>query len=167
MNDRRQWFKDRIGKRVFRNRNGCSCSVCEGVYQNGSIVDDEYWNYDCETEGEYNADGFPLQYFDTKEEAIQFTTQNASQLMSIFWQGIKDEYKGRDLALVDLYNHLNKLVQEKDFISLNYFLIFATGDTDTDRLTHIANVLRPAKDNLTQWQQFHSEAIKICAHIPS
>jgi hypothetical protein len=38
---RRQWFLDRIGKRVFRKPNGCSCATCEKITKEGLIIADE------------------------------------------------------------------------------------------------------------------------------
>ena len=37
---RLQWFKDRIGKRVYRASNGCDCPTCENIAKNGLIVAD-------------------------------------------------------------------------------------------------------------------------------
>lgn len=36
-----QWFIDRIGKRVFRDKNLCNCGVCKNVFQNGLIITDK------------------------------------------------------------------------------------------------------------------------------
>ena len=36
------WFKQRIGKRVFRTESSCKCDICNKVYENGLIVMDEY-----------------------------------------------------------------------------------------------------------------------------
>ena len=42
-----QWFKDRIGKVVYRNaETSCKCKVCKRVYEKGlSISDDLHANY--------------------------------------------------------------------------------------------------------------------------
>jgi hypothetical protein len=75
--DRKQWFLDRIGKRIFRNGSGCSCNVCANVYENGLIIRDAYHaEYLCDIEGEYNHEGYPLEYFDTKEEVTSFENEH-------------------------------------------------------------------------------------------
>jgi len=38
---RRKWFLERIGKRVFREKNGCDCKICEKNTKNGIIILDE------------------------------------------------------------------------------------------------------------------------------
>lgn len=63
--EREQWFIDRIGKRIFRNATTCSCSICADVAKNGIIVHDEYHAiYLCDTEADYAADDFELNYRD-------------------------------------------------------------------------------------------------------
>jgi len=70
---REQWFIDRIGKVVYRNRDGCTCPVCEEVYQHGLHITDEYHAlYVAEIEAVYNIEGHPLKYFDTKNEVTEF-----------------------------------------------------------------------------------------------
>jgi len=37
-----RWFLNRIGKRIYRDKQGGSCcDICEDVYQNGLIVKDK------------------------------------------------------------------------------------------------------------------------------
>jgi hypothetical protein len=51
--ERGKWFQDRIGKRIYRNKNSCDCKTCEIVYKNGLIISDEnHASYlqDCEAE---------------------------------------------------------------------------------------------------------------------
>jgi hypothetical protein len=36
--ERKQWFLDRAGKRVFRESNGCTCGVCEHNQKNGVVI---------------------------------------------------------------------------------------------------------------------------------
>jgi len=36
-----RWFKERIGKRVFRNETSCKCSFCTFNQKNGLIIKDE------------------------------------------------------------------------------------------------------------------------------
>jgi len=35
------WFTNRIGKRIFRDTNFCSCADCKEVFEKGLIVRDE------------------------------------------------------------------------------------------------------------------------------
>jgi hypothetical protein len=78
---REQWFIDRIGKTVYRNKTSCDCSICTKNYKNGLIIKDKdhaIYLYDCECE--YNIEGNPLKYFDTKEERDKFElTLNANK----------------------------------------------------------------------------------------
>lgn len=48
------WFKERIGKRVYRKANTCNCGICEHVTNNGLIIADEQhaWYLDAMAEGE-------------------------------------------------------------------------------------------------------------------
>ena len=46
-----QWFKDRIGKRVFRTASTCPCEICRKVEDVGLVVEDELhanYLYDCQ-----------------------------------------------------------------------------------------------------------------------
>ena len=55
-----KWFKDRIGKRVFRTQSKCQCEVCKKVGEIGLIIDDDFhaqYLYDCQNE-------LGLYYFD-------------------------------------------------------------------------------------------------------
>lgn len=70
---RLQWFIDRIGKRVYRNKTSCECQPCAEVYANGLIINDElHADYLCDLEGLSNYEGRPLGYFDTIEERDEF-----------------------------------------------------------------------------------------------
>lgn len=74
--ERKQWFIDRIGKRVFRNRNTCDCEICEKTYTEGLIICDlQHACYLYDVECEYNREGIKIKYFDTKKEAEQFETK--------------------------------------------------------------------------------------------
>jgi hypothetical protein len=35
------WFKERVGKKVFRNESSCKCIVCTFNFKNGLIISDE------------------------------------------------------------------------------------------------------------------------------
>lgn len=57
-----QWFKDRIGKRVYRKNNVCKCPICLDAFENGLIIKDEdhaYYLRDIQNE-------LGLTYQDTK-----------------------------------------------------------------------------------------------------
>ena len=52
--ERQQWFKDRIGKRVFRNAVSCPCNTCTRVEKKGLIINDEMHAESlCDWEGIY------------------------------------------------------------------------------------------------------------------
>lgn len=56
------WFLQRIGKRVFRNDNGCGCETCKDVSRNGIVIKSEiHAKYLQSVQGEMS-----LQYSDTK-----------------------------------------------------------------------------------------------------
>lgn len=62
--NRKQWFLDRIGKRVYRTKGSCDCPVCISVELNGLIISDNLhacYLYDCERE-------LGLKYYDSLEE---------------------------------------------------------------------------------------------------
>lgn len=40
MNDK-EWFLDRIGKRIYRDETSCKCSTCKEITEKGLIVTDE------------------------------------------------------------------------------------------------------------------------------
>lgn len=49
--ERRQWFLDRIGKRVYRESNGCPCDTCKNITKEGLEIYDEshaLYLHDCE-----------------------------------------------------------------------------------------------------------------------
>jgi len=78
--ERSQWFLDRIGKVVFRNKTTCQCATCNDVYENGLIIHDEmHADYLQNCEAEYTVEGYPLQYFDTRQEAIEFESQTKNK----------------------------------------------------------------------------------------
>ena len=74
--ERKQWFIDRIGKRVYRNRTSCGCETCKQVLDVGLMIHDmEHAIYLCDVEYSYNAEGSKLKYFDTKEEVLKFENE--------------------------------------------------------------------------------------------
>lgn len=73
--NRKRWFKDRIGKRVFRNNTNC-CEHCKFVYENGIIITDNFYaGYLFDIETEFTMDGYTTRYFDTREEMLEFENQ--------------------------------------------------------------------------------------------
>jgi hypothetical protein len=57
-----QWFKDRVGKKVYRTKSTCNCMVCYDVFMNGLVIADEFhanYLFDCQNE-------LDLYYFDEK-----------------------------------------------------------------------------------------------------
>lgn len=71
--DRKQWFVDRIGKTVYRNKVSCDCKICDNAYEYGVFISDFVhadYLYCCESE--YTIEGIPLKYFDTIIERDQF-----------------------------------------------------------------------------------------------
>lgn len=68
-----EWFKDRVGKRIFRTESTCTCEVCKKVYEVGLIVVDMFhaqYLYDCQN-------SLGLFYFDKTE-----TDENSSRVYS-------------------------------------------------------------------------------------
>lgn len=58
----KQWFIDRVDKRVFRTESKCKCDTCKHVAENGLVIFDELhaqYLYDCQNE-------MGLYYFDKK-----------------------------------------------------------------------------------------------------
>jgi hypothetical protein len=48
-----KWFKDRVGKRIYRENNICDCGLCKGVHVNGLVITDELhaqYLFDCQNE---------------------------------------------------------------------------------------------------------------------
>ncbi len=71
--ERNQWFLDRVGKRVYRNKTTCDCLTCENVYKKGIVITDETdANYLHSIEVDFTASGDPTHYFDTIEERDTF-----------------------------------------------------------------------------------------------
>lgn len=71
---RKQWFIDRIGKRVFRNATTCTCGVCKNVENEGLVIFDKmHADYLCDVEGCSAEEPIHLiRYFDTMDEAKAF-----------------------------------------------------------------------------------------------
>jgi len=77
LTEREQWFQHRIGKVVYRPDNKCTCGVCKNIYLHGLIiVDKNHASYLYDMELCYTADGIPMRYFDSRQEALDFENQN-------------------------------------------------------------------------------------------
>lgn len=77
LSPREEWLRSKVGQIVYRPDTGCTCEVCKHVYLNGLMVEDEYHaDYLAEMECCYSRDGWPMQYFDNKAEAIEFEKNN-------------------------------------------------------------------------------------------
>ena len=56
MSNDKQWFIDRIGKRVYRDKYTCECKICMDVFENGLIIKNEMhatYLYDVQHELQY------------------------------------------------------------------------------------------------------------------
>jgi hypothetical protein len=61
------WFKDRIGKRIYRDATTCKCHTCNDIVENGMIIHDEFHaDYIAEWDALYKMDGVDLRYRDKK-----------------------------------------------------------------------------------------------------
>lgn len=59
------WFKNRIGKRIYRDANTCKCKDCADVVKGGIIVENEqHAEYIYDTQCEFYHDGVDLNYRD-------------------------------------------------------------------------------------------------------
>lgn len=73
ISERGKWFRERVGRVVWRTDTGCLCEVCKGVYANGVKIEDvRHAGYLQDLEADYAAGGDVLRYFDTKEERDVF-----------------------------------------------------------------------------------------------
>jgi hypothetical protein len=60
----KDWFVERIGERIYRDSNGCDCSVCKSIEIHGLVIHDELhaqYLYDCQNE-------IGINYYETKKE---------------------------------------------------------------------------------------------------
>ena len=61
-----EWFKSKIGKRIYRDVSTCTCHTCRDVEKNGIIVlDEEHAQYLADISGDFAYEGHPLNYRDT------------------------------------------------------------------------------------------------------
>jgi hypothetical protein len=65
----KEWFIERIGKRIFRNDNFCGakCKTCKIITENGLVIADEtHASYLFEVQNDYRSEGIILDYRDEK-----------------------------------------------------------------------------------------------------
>ena len=68
MSDRKQWFIDRIGKRIYRDLDTCGCKHCADVVANGLVIHDEFHaGYLADVEAAAESEEVHLNYRDTLE----------------------------------------------------------------------------------------------------
>lgn len=71
--ERKQFFLKKVGDVLWRSKTDCTCESCMRVYKEGIHVDNEQqalYLYDYESVTA--VDGFPVKYFETKEERDNF-----------------------------------------------------------------------------------------------
>ena len=72
---RKQWFIDRIGKRVFRPAGTCECKTCRRIEGEGLVIEDKcHAEYLLDVEGcsGMSEGEMPWRYFDTPEEVVAY-----------------------------------------------------------------------------------------------
>lgn len=71
--NRLNWFKSRVGKRIYRSKGSCTCELCKEVHKHGIIVEDEtHAQYLCDVEGDMLGEGINMKYFDTVKEVKEY-----------------------------------------------------------------------------------------------
>lgn len=77
LSEREIWLRSKIGSKVYRPKNLCTCDPCKEVYENGVDIPDIYHaDYLSEMEAIYSKEGIPMKYFETREEALEFEKKN-------------------------------------------------------------------------------------------
>lgn len=62
-----KWFKQRIGKIIYRDSDGCDCPTCERIVENGlKIHDEQHTEYVFDIQNEWAQKGIILNYRDEK-----------------------------------------------------------------------------------------------------
>ncbi len=71
--DRRQWFLERAGKVVYRNRTTCPCIICAEIYEEGLTIKDELQaKILSDWENVHEGGVESIRYFDTLEERDEY-----------------------------------------------------------------------------------------------
>lgn len=77
LSPREEWLLLRVGKIVYRPQTSCPCPICRDVYEKGVLITDEWHaTHLADWETLYSLEDIPMQYFDTREEAIEFEKNN-------------------------------------------------------------------------------------------
>lgn len=64
-----EWFKERIGKRIYRDPDSCECATCKEVVENGLvIINEQHANYVYDTQNDFAACGTFLNYREATDE---------------------------------------------------------------------------------------------------
>lgn len=67
--ERYKWFQSKVGSTLYRSANGCSCLHCLKAQEYGIFVTDkQHASYLYDFECDYNREGTPLRYFDSRQE---------------------------------------------------------------------------------------------------
>jgi len=67
MEKTKDWFLERIGKRIYRDKSSCLCHTCEEVSENGLVVNDEmHATFLFDVQNDFAAEGVYFNYRDTK-----------------------------------------------------------------------------------------------------
>ncbi len=63
----KQWFIDRIGKRIYRDVSTCTCNTCKEIEENGLVIfDEQHADYLADIDEEFGSDGYYMNYRDNK-----------------------------------------------------------------------------------------------------
>lgn len=61
------WFKTRVGRKIYRDPSGCSCGDCAHIVECGLIIHNkDHAQYLYEMQGNYAREGIKLNYRDKK-----------------------------------------------------------------------------------------------------
>jgi hypothetical protein len=72
----KQWFRDRIGKIVFRTTLDCDCQICKKIYESGLYITDMlHADYVHMVSNEIG-----IMYFDTAKERDEYEANNSKRL---------------------------------------------------------------------------------------
>lgn len=62
-----EWFKERIGKRIYRDADGCKCLSCARIVEEGLVIhSEEHAEYVYDNQNDFGAEGIKLNYRDEK-----------------------------------------------------------------------------------------------------
>lgn len=63
----KEWFIERIGKKIYRDDQGCPCHLCwEGTIMGFKVSDNVHAQYLAEVDAEYGFEGIYSNYRDVK-----------------------------------------------------------------------------------------------------